>query len=140
MIAGRIEDSYLMPTLLRRRHSSSLNLKESTTSTSTSTTTNFNLHCNSTCPAEVKEARAGPRRFQDQGGLDFNSQLDVFTRTSRRVDMAEGSVLELLSTSPPSWSTLLPRSWSWLATPPGTIRRSGSTPGTSPWPSGTTTS
>ena len=40
----------------------------------------------------------------------------------------------------PSWSTCLPRSWSWQATPRETTRRAGSTPAIFSWLSATTRS
>merc|ERR1711874_598571 len=92
------------------------------------------------CQDVERVEKLRPRPSLGPAGLDSSSPLDVFTVCSARETMLHVLVLELPSTSLPSWSTSLLRSSSWLATPPATTRRPGSSPVISSSPSGTTKS
>merc|ERR1712223_1885959 len=81
------------------------------------------------CLDVAREARS--RESPGPAVLDSSSPWDVSTVSSARETTPRGWELVPPSTWPPSWSTWLLRSSSWLATLPVTTRRPGSSPVTS---------
>jgi len=90
------------------------------------------------CLDVEKVARLRERPSRAPVGQGFSSQWAGSTDCSGKATMRRELVLVLQSTWQQSWSTWLPRSWSWLVTLPGTTRSLASSPDTSNWPSGTT--
>merc|ERR1712210_347669 len=89
------------------------------------------------CLDVEKAARLRERPSLAPAGQDFSSQWVGSTDCSGKATMPRELELVLQSTWQQSWSTWLPRSWSWLVMLPGTTRSLASSQGTSSSLSGT---
>merc|ERR1719234_936811 len=90
------------------------------------------------CLDAARVARSREKPSPDPAGQDSSFQWAGSTDCSGRATMQ--SELEPQSTWQQSWSTWLLRSWSWLATLPGTTRSPASSQGIYNLPSGMTRS